>query len=94
MAHQVVYGYAFDSSEFVEVEEDNSPNHSGSGSSSSVDPRVASSISSPPVTFDSESVEMVGTNSSAFCQCQHEDFLVECLTCGSFFDLGTFCPGC
>jgi hypothetical protein len=94
MAHQVVYGYASDSSEFVEVEEDTSPNHSGSGSSSSIDPSMASLISGPPVTSDSESVEMASTSSSAFCQCQHEDFLVECLTCGSFFDLGTFCPGC
>jgi hypothetical protein len=75
MAHQVVYGYASDSSEFVEVEEDTSPNHSGSGSSgsgssgsgssSSIDPSMASLISGPPVTSDSESVEMASTSSSA-----------------------------
>jgi hypothetical protein len=75
MAHQVVIGYALDSSEFVEVEEDNSPNHSGAGSSSFVDHSVsshsdwASSISGPPVMSDSESMELVSINSTAYCQC-------------------------
>jgi hypothetical protein len=29
-----------------------------------------------------------------FCQCDNEDAFVECLSCGSLFDLDTFCPGC
>jgi hypothetical protein len=31
---------------------------------------------------------------SLFCQCDYEDVLVECLSCGSLFDLDTFCLGC
>jgi hypothetical protein len=29
-----------------------------------------------------------------FCQCDNEDALVECLICGSWFKLYTFCPRC
>jgi hypothetical protein len=98
MAHQIVIGYASNSSEFVEVHDDNSPNYSGSGSSSSVDLSVSSdwvsSIFGPPVTSDSESVELASSSSIIYYQYEDEDFLVECLTCRSFIELGTFYLGC
>jgi hypothetical protein len=91
MAHEIVIIFDSDSSEFVEIQDDRSPNHSGSGSSNS---DWASSISGPPVISNSESVELASSSSTAYCLCEDEDFLVECLTCGSFFELGIFCPGC
>jgi hypothetical protein len=29
-----------------------------------------------------------------YCQCDNVDPLVECLSCRSLFELGSFCPGC
>jgi hypothetical protein len=38
----------------------------------------------------------VGDYSVEYCQCSdsEDDPLVECLTCGSLFELDTYCPGC
>jgi hypothetical protein len=80
-----------------------SPGHSGAGSNSTQVPRVSSpsqsvdwatSISGPGVSSGSGSVDMDSSISTTYCQCRDEDYLVECLSCGSFFQLGTFCPGC
>jgi hypothetical protein len=29
-----------------------------------------------------------------YCQCDDDDALVECLSCGSMFELDMYCPGC
>jgi hypothetical protein len=100
MAHQVVRGYISDSSEFVQVIDDDSAVQSGEGSNCTVSLSMstysnwATSISRPPASCDSESEDLATSKSTAFYQCQDEDILVECLSCGSFFELGTFCPGC
>ena len=76
MANQVVLLYDSDTSEFVEVDGNDSAGHSGPGSNS---------LSG---TFgDGSSI------STAYCQCD-EDTLVECHTCGSFFEPDTVCPCC
>jgi hypothetical protein len=102
MEHVIVISSSSDSSEYVEAHDDNNPSQSGEGSDGSVglsmssESEMATSISGPPMTSDSksESVGLARTNTIAYCQCAEEDFLVECLTCGSFFELGTFCPLC
>ena len=86
MAHQIIIEISFDSSEFAEEDDVSSPDPSVAGSN----PRESSgswatSISGPPVSSDSESL--------ACCQCE-EYTLVECPTCGSFFDIDTICPLC
>jgi hypothetical protein len=90
MEHVIVISSSSDSSEYVEAHDDNNPSQSGEGSDGSV------GLSMSPMTSDSksESVGLARTNTIAYCQCAEEDFLVECLTCGSFFELGTFCPLC
>jgi hypothetical protein len=61
MAHQVFFGYDYDTSKFVEVDGDFSTSHSGVGNNSSLGLSVfshsesvdwASSISGPSVTSD------------------------------------------
>jgi hypothetical protein len=42
----------------------------------------------------SESLDLASSISTAYCQCEDEDFLVECLTYESYFELDNFCPGC
>jgi hypothetical protein len=84
MAHQIVIGYASDSSEFVKVHDDNSPSQSGEGNNSlsvSSHSDWASSIFEPPVSSDSELelVDLASSNYTTYCQCEDEDFLVECL---------------
>jgi hypothetical protein len=44
MAHQIVVGYSLDSSKFVEINNDNSPSHSGAGSNSFLGPDVFSHL--------------------------------------------------
>jgi hypothetical protein len=72
MAHQIVISYTSDSSEFVEVHDDNSPSQSGEGNNSlcvSSHSDWASSISRPLVSSDSESesVDLASSNSTAYC---------------------------
>jgi hypothetical protein len=86
MAHQILIVISSDSSEYVEEDDVGSHVQSDAGSNPSVSSGSwSSSISGPPVSSDSESV--------AYCQCE-EGTLVECPTCGSFFDLDTICPRC
>jgi ABC-type taurine transport system substrate-binding protein len=102
MEHIIVISSSSDSSEFVEANDDNYPNQSYEGSDDSVGLSLStesdwgSFLSGPSVTSDTESgsVGLASSNSTAYCQCALEDLLVECLSCGSFFELGTYCPGC
>ena len=84
MAHQIIIEISSDSSEFAEEDDVSSADSSVAGSfpSGSSGP-WATSVSGPSVSSDSESV--------AYCQCE-EGTLVECSTCGSFFDIDTVCP--
>jgi hypothetical protein len=90
MAHQVEHGSASESSEFLEVEDDASPVHSGEDPSESSE--WASSISGPPPSSESDDDASFGPY--AFCQYEDEDTLLECSACGSFFELDIHCPGC
>jgi hypothetical protein len=90
MTHQVEHGSASESSEFLEVEDDASPVHSGEAPSESSE--WASSIFGSPLF--SESNDDVSSSPIAFCQCEDEDTLLECGTCGSFFELDTHCSRC
>jgi hypothetical protein len=86
MAHQNVVVISSDSSEYLGEEDVGSPVQSDAESNPSVSRSSwSSSISGPPVSSDSESV--------AYCQCE-EGTLVECPTCGSFYDIDTICPRC
>jgi hypothetical protein len=76
-----VIGYSSDSSKFVNVDDDISLGLSGTGSND------------PSMSLHSESVDLASSISTTYCQCKNEDSLVECLTCGSYFELDTFCPG-
>ena len=102
MAHRTILGYSFDSLEYVEVDDVNSPSHNGVGSNSTQVPSLsspskfeawASLIFGPSVSLDLESVKMESSISTTYYQCIYKDFLVECLNCGSFFDLGMYCLG-
>jgi hypothetical protein len=44
MVHQIIIGYVSDSSELVEIDDDNSPNQSGEGSNSFVGLSVSSHL--------------------------------------------------
>jgi hypothetical protein len=92
MAHQVVLLYDSDMSEFIEVDGDHSAGHSGADSNSSID--WAPSISRPNMSSKSESIDVASAISTAYYQCVEEDSLVECPTCGSYFELDTFYPRC
>jgi hypothetical protein len=101
MVHQVVLGYTSESSEYVDVEGNISPTRSGARSNIFLGPSISSdsedfpsSIFGPSVSSDADSVDIASSISTAYYQCRDEDTLVECLTCGSYFELGTFCPGC
>jgi hypothetical protein len=45
------------------------------------------------VSSESESVDVASAISTAYCQCVEEESLVECPTCGSYFEPDTFCLG-
>jgi hypothetical protein len=76
MAHQIVLVYSSDSSEFVEVNNDLNPSHSGLGSNSSLGPNVsshsrsvdwASNISGPSVSSHLGSVDLASSIPIAYC---------------------------
>ena len=98
MAHQVVLLYDSDTSEFVKVDDDHSAAYSGAGSNT---PSVAfhygsmdwaSSNFGPSVTL--RAIVVGNSISTTYCQYGKGDTLVECHTCGSFFEPDTYCPGC
>jgi hypothetical protein len=89
MAHQVEYGSASEASEFLEVQDNVSPAHSGEGPSEFSE--LSSFISGPIPS--SESDDDASSGPYAFCQCEDEDTLLEYSACGSFFELDTHCPG-
>ena len=102
MAHQIILGYSSYSLEYVDVDDIVNPMHSGTGSNSTQVPSNfsppqfvdwATSISGLSVSLESVSLEMDSSISSAYYQCKDENYLIECLSCGSFFELSTFCPG-
>ena len=45
------------------------------------------------MTSDLELVGLARSNSTIYCRCIVEDLLIRCLSCGSFFELGTFNSG-
>ena len=88
MAHQIIIEISSDSSDFVEEDNVSSIDSSRAGSyPNGSSGSWTTSVFGPLVSSDSESVaEFV-----AYCQCE-EGTLVECPTCGSFFDIDTVCP--
>jgi hypothetical protein len=87
MASHIVVGYLSNSLEEVDVEALYSSCCSCEGGVESRSQSLSSQSSMPHWT-DDDSVE--------YCQCSddEDDTLVECLTCGSWFDLDTYCPDC
>jgi hypothetical protein len=85
MVHQIVLGYSLDSSKYVEVDDVISPSQRGADSNSFLVPIVSS---------PSRLVDLASSSFTAYCQCTDENSLIECLNCGSYFELDTFCPGC
>jgi hypothetical protein len=85
MALELVFGYFSDFSESVDVDE---PSSCCSG---------ASRIESSAPNLSSHLISEVGIddNESNYCQCSDDNdyALIGCLTCGSWFDLETYCPG-
>jgi hypothetical protein len=84
MACEILVGYLTDNSKEVEVDVETSSHCSRVGGSSTS--HSEASLSGP--------VDWSAENASAYCQCPDEDSLVECLSCGSWFDQETYCPGC
>jgi hypothetical protein len=84
MACEILVGYSTDDSEEVEVDNENST------CCSRIDGRSFASDSetsiSGPVDSDDESTD-------EYFQCLEEYTLLECLSCGSLFDIETYCPG-
>jgi hypothetical protein len=87
MASHIVVGYFSDSFEDVNVETVYSSCCSCEGGVESRSQSL-SSQSTMPLWADDDSV--------GYCQYSDDEdhILVECLTCGSWFDLDTYCPGC
>jgi hypothetical protein len=85
MASRLIVGYFLDHLESVEIDNDCSScyNHVGG-----IKPSVLS------MSFHSSSTLSIGDKASNYCQCSDDEALVECLTCGSWFDINTYCPGC
>jgi hypothetical protein len=87
MATEIVVGYLSDNSKDVDVENECSSCCSVVGG---IDSRSQSllSHSSLPLWADDDLVN--------YCQYSdsEDDPLVECLTCVSWFELDTYCPGC
>ena len=46
----------------------------------------------PNVSSLLESIDFTSSISITYYQWKDENFLVECLTCRSYFELNTFCP--
>jgi hypothetical protein len=85
MAHQIVLGHSSDSLEFIEVEDDISSVHSGTSGNSSLSLSESSNLGSGGSD---------GSIDTAYCQYKDVNSLIECLTCGSYFELDTCCRGC
>jgi hypothetical protein len=85
MDHQIFIGYSLDYLDVVAINDDINSRSSGVGRDSSLGLSESSHF---------RSVGWVGSIEIAFCQCKDEDSLVECLICGSYFELDTFCPWC
>jgi hypothetical protein len=86
MVSELVVGYVSDMSEHVDMESDVSSYCSiVFGGFEPTSPSLTSSSSSTPGPAD-DAIE--------YCQCiDSEDVaLMECQDCGSFFELGTYCP--
>jgi hypothetical protein len=79
MAHQIIVGYSSDSSEFVEADDE----ISSTGNNDSLGLSESSHL---------VSLSGVGSIDTVYCQYKNEDFLIECLTCGFYFELDTFYP--
>jgi hypothetical protein len=87
MASHIVVGYFSDTSEDVDVE-------AGYSSCCSCEGGVESSSRS--LSLQSSMPQWIDDDLVGYCQCSddEDDTLVEYLTCGSWFDLDTYCPGC
>jgi hypothetical protein len=85
MACEILVGYSTDDSEEVEVDDETSTRYSR------IDGR---NFTSDNETSVSGPVDSGDESADEYCQCPEEYTLVECLTCGSLFDIETYCPGC
>jgi hypothetical protein len=80
-----VLGYNFENLEAVEVEDDCSTCYSGIGRIESTNLSMSSHLSS---------AHWNGDDAINYCQCTEDDVLVQCLSCGSWFELDIHSPGC
>jgi hypothetical protein len=87
MASQIVVGYLSDNLEDVDVQTEYSLYCSFMGGVESRSQSL-SSYSSLLLWTDDNSIEYYQYSDS------EDDPLVECLTCGSWFELDTYCPSC
>jgi hypothetical protein len=51
-------------------------------------------LSPPSLSSDYSQEDEFGVVDTLYCQCDNVVALVECLSCGSLFELDSFCPGC
>jgi hypothetical protein len=85
MACEILVGYSTDNSEEVEVD----------GETSSCCSRIEGcSSTSHNETSLFGPVDRSAKSAFAYCQYLDEDTFIECLSCGSWFDPETYCPGC
>jgi hypothetical protein len=54
--------------------------------------RIESSILS--MSSHSSSTVRIADSVSNYYQCNNDEAIVECLTCGSYFTINMYCPGC
>jgi hypothetical protein len=85
MVSEIVVGFASDMREHVDVEADISSCYS-----------VVNGYepSSPSLISSTGSTEEPTDNAVEYCQCNENDdeAFIKCQVCGSFYELGTYCP--
>jgi hypothetical protein len=85
MACEILVGYSTDDSKEVEVDDETSTR------CSRID---GCSFTNDSETLVSGPVDSRDESADEYCQCPEEYTFVECLSCGSLFDIKTYCLGC
>ena len=80
-----MHGYNSENSKAVEVEDNYSTCYTGVGRIEATNLSVSSHLSS---------VHWNGDDAINYGQCTEDDVLVQCLSCGSWFELDIYTPDC